>query len=88
MTELVILRCLVVASLVWFIMSEYLHHHQIKDAYKIGYRKAMKINLEDIHEEVRTFLKEYEEDLKLVVEAMEREQSDQKRTGETGSREK
>lgn len=88
MTELVILRCIVFASFVWFLISEYLHWKALKKAYRSGFAKALNITFEEVHQEVMGFLKDYADDLKVVVGAMEREQNDAKSTGKTRNREK
>lgn len=82
MTELVILRCIVIGSIIWFLLSEYLHQQQLTRSYRNGFARALSISFDDIQSELKVFLKEYADDLKIVVGAIEREQSDEARTGE------
>lgn len=81
MTELVILRLLVISSMVWFIASEWFHSKQLDSAFNRGFRRARKIYMEH-HSE---FLDDIYNDINLLQkEFMKLEQGNEKGIGKAG----
>jgi hypothetical protein len=86
LTEVIVLRVIVLASLVWFAISEWRHHQQLEHAYKRGFDKAIKTAIKKIEQDMKQFINEFQEDLNILAKAVQKhddnEQANETRTGE------
>jgi hypothetical protein len=87
MTEIVVLRVIAVASLIWFMLSEWRHHNQLAAAFTAGVKSAEKTMLKHTQMEIDDFIKEFRTELTVLVEAIKKDDdvqpADEARTSET-----
>jgi hypothetical protein len=83
MTELVLMRVIVISSLIWFMISEWRHAKQLDAMYEAGFNYAKKEYFKKLEEIMDECFEALKDDLNLVVEAIKR---DDQQANEAGAR--